>query len=197
MKNAENTKRLLANALKELMQHKALEKISIREISELAGVNRQTFYYHFEDIYDLLKWTFQQEAIQLLNVHEDTVIWQEGLLQLFYYLDQNRVIYLCALKSLGRTHLKRFFYSEIHDIIGRVVIEFGEKLHAPAEYISFLTHYFTLSLASLIESWLLGEMEQTPEEIIEMIGMFIQDQLVGAEQRIHNKLNMEAKSKAL
>ncbi|TSI08273.1 TetR/AcrR family transcriptional regulator [Lysinibacillus sp. BW-2-10] len=184
MKHSDETKKILATSLKALMKGKSLEKISIRELTENAGVNRQTFYYHFEDIYDLLKWTFQQETIQLLDVHESTHVWQEGLLQLFRYLDENREICLCALRSLGRDHMKRFFYADIHNIFGRVVSEFGEKYEAPKEYMSFLTHFYTLSLGSLVESWLLDEMEQTPEEIIEMIDLFIQDQLRGGQQRI-------------
>ncbi|RHW32741.1 TetR family transcriptional regulator [Lysinibacillus yapensis] len=184
MKHSDETKRLLASSLKELMKIKPLEKISIRELTAHANVNRQTFYYHFEDIYDLLKWTFQQETIQLLAVHESTHVWQEGLLQLFRYLGDNREICLCALRSLGRGHMKRFFYADIHNIFGRVVYEFGEKLKAPEEYMAFLTHFYTISLGSLVESWLLGEMDQTPEEIIDMIDLFIQDQLLGAQQRL-------------
>lgn len=184
MKHSDETKRLLAASLKTLMKNKPLEKISIRELTDHANMNRQTFYYHFEDIYDLLKWTFQQEALQFLDVPESTSVWKEGLLQLFNYLDENREFCICALRSLGRGHLKRFFYSDIHRIFGRVIKEFGEKTNAAEEYMAFLTHFYTLSLAGLVESWLLGEMDQTPEEIIEMINIFIQDQILGAEQRI-------------
>lgn len=187
MKNSHETKKLLSNAFKELMKEKPVEKISIREITDLAGLNRQTFYYHFEDIYDLLKWTFQQEALVLIDVHESAKVWQEGLLQLFYYLDENREICLRALQSLGHEHIKRFFYSDIHNIIHRVVYDFGQKSQAPDEYISFLSHFFTLALGSLVESWLNGEMDQSPEELMEMIDLFIQDHLRGAEQRIANK----------
>jgi Bacterial regulatory proteins, tetR family. len=74
MRHSDETKRILANSLKEMMKSKAIEKISIREITDNANVNRQTFYYHFEDIYDLLKWTFQQEAVQLLAVHNSAKI---------------------------------------------------------------------------------------------------------------------------
>lgn len=183
MKNSQETKRILSNALKELMTKKNLEKISIREITELAGVNRQTFYYHFEDIYDLLKWTLQQEAITLIDVHENAKFWQEGLLQLIYYLDKNREFCLCALKSLGYEHLKRFFYSDINNIVHRIVYDFGEKYESDEEYLSFLTHLFTLSLGAIITSWLKGEMDYTPEELIDMIDLFIQDHLKGVEQR--------------
>ncbi|WP_102349634.1 TetR/AcrR family transcriptional regulator [Bacillus sp. Marseille-P3661] len=188
MKHGDETKRILAASLKALMKNKSLEKISIRELTDQSNMNRQTFYYHFEDIYDLLKWTFQQETIQFLDVPENASVWKEGLLQLFNYLDENREFCICALRSLGRGHLKRFFYSDIHSIFGRVIKEFGGKLNASEEYMTFLTHFYTLSLAGLVESWLLGEMDQTPEEIIEMINIFIQDQILGAEHRINGHL---------
>lgn len=184
MKNSQETKRMLSNALKELMTKKALEKISIKEITSLAGVNRQTFYYHFEDIYDLLKWTLQQEAVNLIDVHESARAWQDGMLQLIYYLDENRDFCLCAMKSLGHEHMRRFFYSDIHNIVQRVVYEFGEKYESNKEYLSFLTHFFTLALGAIVGSWLNGEMDYTPEELIDMIDMFIQDHLRGVEQRI-------------
>ncbi len=41
-----------------------------------------------------------------------------------------------------------------------------------------------------MESWLAGEMEQTPEEIIEMIDTFIQDQLRGAQERIKGQASI-------
>ena len=62
MKNPDLTKSLLAASLKELMEIKPVEKISIRELTEKCQFNRQTFYYHFEDIYDLLKWTFHPRS---------------------------------------------------------------------------------------------------------------------------------------
>ncbi|MBD8027356.1 TetR/AcrR family transcriptional regulator C-terminal domain-containing protein [Ureibacillus sp. Re31] len=190
MRHSDETKRILANSLKEMMKSKAIEKISIREITDNANVNRQTFYYHFEDIYDLLKWTFQQEAVQLLAVHNSAKIWQEGLLQLFHYLDDNRTICLNALQSLGRGDLKRFFYADIHNILERVVKEHCNNLQASEQYLSFIIHFYTISLGGLVESWLAGEMEQTPEEIIEMIDTFIQDQLLGAQERIKGQASI-------
>ena len=66
-----NTKRQLADCLKELMTSQTIDKITIQDITTKLNVNRQTFYYHFEDIYDLLHWTLQQEAVKLLQDKED------------------------------------------------------------------------------------------------------------------------------
>ena len=50
------TKNALANSLTELMAATPLDKITVRMLVENCGLNRQTFYYNFQDIYDLLGW---------------------------------------------------------------------------------------------------------------------------------------------
>ena len=50
------TKRALAASLKRLLAEKPLSKITISDITDDCGINRMTFYYHFQDIYDLIEW---------------------------------------------------------------------------------------------------------------------------------------------
>ena len=59
MPRSNQTKRLLAQSLQEIMATTPLEKISVNDIVDHAGVGRNTFYYHFEDKYDLVNWYFQ------------------------------------------------------------------------------------------------------------------------------------------
>lgn len=60
------TKQALANSLKSLLQKKTLNKITIKDIVDDCGVNRQTFYYHFQDVYDLVDWIFHHDFERLL-----------------------------------------------------------------------------------------------------------------------------------
>lgn len=50
---AETTKKALAASLKKFLAEKPLSKVTVTDITEDCEVNRQTFYYHFKDIYDL------------------------------------------------------------------------------------------------------------------------------------------------
>ena len=59
---APSTKLALANALKKLLQKKFLDDITVKELVEECEVNRQTFYYHFQDIYDLVEWACEEDA---------------------------------------------------------------------------------------------------------------------------------------
>ena len=177
---SDQAKHALAAALKELMAQKPIDKITIHDITERCGIRRQNFYYHFEDVYDLMRWMFQEEAMSLLRQHEGTLLWQEGLLQLFRYIEENKAVCLCALRSVGREHLKRFFETDIHAIIHRTVEQFGHEVGAISAGVTesdveLVTHFYVVALTGMLESWLLGEIDRTPEELIRSADCILQD----------------------
>ncbi len=179
---SQQTKYAMASALKGLMAQKPLEKITIREITDLCGIKRQNFYYHFEDIYDLMRWMFQEEAVPLLKEREGALLWKEGLLQTFQYLQSNREVCLCALRSLGREHLRRFFEADVHAVIHRTIEALNET--RSSAHVALLTQIYVIGLAGLMESWLLGEIRETPEELIQFVDLLLEDHIQGAKARI-------------
>ena len=187
MLHTDTTKHLLTESLKRLMTQKPLNKISIREITEGCGVNRQTFYYHFEDIYDQVRWMFRQEAVKLLDQQEGILVWQDGLLQLFRYLEENRDICLCAMHSLSHEHLRRFFQADIYDIIHRVIDQLTEDLHTDEVGKDILTHFYVSALAGTVESWLLGELPYTPETLVAAADRIIQEHITGALMNLRSE----------
>ena len=192
---SDQTKQALAAALKELMAQKPIDKITIHDITERCGIRRQNFYYHFEDVYDLMRWMFQEEAVSLLRQHEGTLLWQEGLLQLFRYIEDNRAVCLCALRSVGRDHLKRFFETDIHNIIHRTVEQIGREIGAirgesNCADIELITHFYVVSFSGVLESWLLGEIERTPEDLISFADQMLQDHVRGAKLRIQGSAEL-------
>lgn len=185
---SEQTKHELAVALKKAMAQKPVEKITISELTSACNIRRQSFYYHFEDIYDLLRWMFENEAISLLRQQEGALLWKEGLLQLFRYLEENRAVCLCALRSMGRDHIKRFFESEIYGIIHLTLEQLADEVGVRNHLDSFmdvetLTHFYVVALAGIMESWLLGEIDRTPEELIQFADTMLNDQVRGAAAR--------------
>lgn len=185
---SDQTKHALAAALKELIAQKPIDKITIHDITERCGIRRQNFYYHFEDVYNLMRWMFQEEAMSLLRQHEGTLLWQEGLLQLFRYIEENKAVCLCALRSVGWEHLKRFFETDIHAIIHRTVEQFGHEVGAISAGVTesdveLVTHFYVVALTGMLESWLLGEIDRTPEELIRSADCILQDHVQGAKLR--------------
>ena len=186
---SDQTKQAMVSALKAMMIQKPVDKITIQDITDRCGIRRQNFYYHFADIYDLMQYMFQEEAVSLLEQHEGTLLWQEGLLQLFRYLEKNRTVCLCALRSVGRDHLRRFFQTDIYAIIHRTVEQVGTEIGADLggdsqPDIDLVTHFYVVALSGMVESWLLEEIDRTPEQLIAFADQMLQDHISGAKKRL-------------
>ena len=184
-KSSAATRRAISEALKALMLQKPLDKITIGEIMDACGMRRQHFYYYFTAIYDLLRWTFEEEALQLRREQSGDLPWQEGLLQLFHYIADHRTICLCALDSLGREYLKQLFETDISGIVRRTVDRLARENGFPenAAMEDTAVRFLTLALAGVMESWLRGELTQTPEELIGIFSTIFQDYIRGVKLR--------------
>ena len=115
--SSQETKRALAASLKKLMNKKPLSKITINEIVQDCGLNRNSFYYHFEDIYALFKWMLEQEAVEVVKQFDLVLDYREAIQFVMDYVSENRHIVNGAYDAMGREGLKRFFYADFIDIV--------------------------------------------------------------------------------
>ena len=185
-KTSETTCQAISGALKQLMTQKPLERITVAEIMDTCGMRRQHFYYYFTDIYDLLRWTFEKEALELLQQQQGVSPWQNGFLHLFQYINQNRAVCLCALDSLGKESLKRLLEADVSNIVDRAVRQTAEEngLSAHSPEVEVVICLVTIMMAGAVESWLRGELTQTPEELTRRIDMMFQDYIRGVALRL-------------
>lgn len=119
MPGANHTKSLLAQSLQELMLTMPLEKISVNDIVEHAGVGRNTFYYHFEDKYDLVNWYFQTGVTHFLATRTNYTSWINLMDSIEEYLRENRVFYTNALRYTGQNSLQEYIF----DFFASIVIQ--------------------------------------------------------------------------
>jgi probable dihydroxyacetone kinase regulator len=146
------TKKALCDSLKELMKHKAFSKITVSELTRECDVNRKTFYYHFEDIYALLKWMLQQEAIEVVKQFNLLVDYQDAFEFVFKYVNQNSFFLNCIYDSVGRDELKRFFYQDIIGIIEQIIRNSEKELGVTItdNFRTFLTNLYTEGIAGML-----------------------------------------------
>ena len=118
----------LAEALKNMMAEVPLDSISVTTLTKKCRVNRQTFYYHFHDIYDLLTLVFLNEEIPHIENAKDT---KELLKFIFTYYSKNKAFIDATLNSAG----KELFEEFIHNICYKSFLRFiaaipdAKKLH--------------------------------------------------------------------
>ncbi|MCI5649949.1 MAG: TetR/AcrR family transcriptional regulator C-terminal domain-containing protein [Fusicatenibacter sp.] len=170
-----NTKRALSSSLKKLMQQKPFSKITVSNLISDSGLNRNTFYYHFEDIYALLRWTLEQEAIEVVRQFDLMVDYEDAIRFVLDYLQANNAMLKNIYDSLGRDELKRFFYNDFIGITKSIIedIDEAQEIGAPAEFKSFLSMFCTEALAGILLEAITEKMPQNHEAIISNITIVI------------------------
>ena len=151
-----------------------------KELEEAIGARR-------EKIAELmLERRFEKEALELLQQQKGVSLWQDGFLHLFQYINQNRAVCLCALDSLGKESLKRLLEAEVSSIVDRAVRQTAEENGLPAHSleVEVVICLVTIMMAGAVESWLRGELTQTPEELTRRIDMMFQDYIRGVALRL-------------
>ena len=123
MPRSNQTKQLLAQSLQELMATTPLEKISVNDIVDHANVGRNTFYYHFEDKYDLVNWYFQSGITRFLVELSAYSSWNALLAALETYFLENKVFYCNALSYNGQNSLQQYMFDYLRSIFEQNVRE--------------------------------------------------------------------------
>jgi len=121
------TKEAMASSLKKYMGKKPLSKITVSEIITDCNVNRKTFYYHFEDIYALLKWMLDRETIEVLKQFDLLVDYEDALRYVIDYVEKNTHILNCAYDSMGKEQLSRFFRNDFQELTMNTLKEAEEQ----------------------------------------------------------------------
>lgn len=146
------TKQALVDSLKQLLTKKSFSKITVTEIVENCGYNRKTFYYHFEDIYSLLRWMLEQDLLSVVDSNELTSDPEKVIRFALSYIKQNRQLLTCVITELGHDELRNFLYDDFAAPI-RMVIQKAESeigLTLDDAYREYLTSFYTSGMTGMI-----------------------------------------------
>ena len=121
------TKKAMAQSLKKMLLVKDLDKITITDITNDCGINRQTFYYHFKDIYDLLEWIFANEVVEKIEKETTIETWQENFKYVLDYMLKNKKFIVKTYNSLSRKTLLDFLFKQYNTIFIEIVNDLSKN----------------------------------------------------------------------
>jgi Transcriptional regulator len=152
------TEKALAASLKKLLEKKTLDKITVKDITDDCGVNRQTFYYHFHDVYDLVEWIFTQEAKKYMSDGINAKNWQEVVTELMQGLLDDKRFIMNTYYSLNRRQLEQFMQKLARPAILDLVKQVAEDRKIEDEDVEFVADLFTFGLVGILTEWVAGDM---------------------------------------
>lgn len=163
----QRTEAVLIGTFKALMLKKPMNKITVSELVEECGMNRKTFYYHFEDIRDMLRKMLRQD-IEAIFSRGDLITDHDLIINsVLDYIEQNKVILKNMISCIGRAELDLFLNSNVNKPIYSLVCETEQKqnLSVGDEYKRFLADFFTRAVSGVLIDWIENRADRNKEQI--------------------------------
>ena len=182
-RDAAGARAALVEALKRRLATTPLNKVSVASLAADAGVTRQAFYYHFDDVYDAATWVFTTEVADHVLAHAEYDLWADGFLRLLTYMRRHRPQVKAVLDSLTWVKTERFFYQVLRRMMRAIVAELEAAGAAEAAAGAagsgafarrplfdadreFVIQHYTLTVLGHLLHWLAGGMKEEPEELV-------------------------------
>lgn len=175
MTTSPSTKKMIVQSLKQLLQTTPLNKITIQNIVDGCHINRQTFYYHFQDIFDALSWMFVEELTIDLDSPQTLYNARERLLTLFEYILENRALCLNVIHSNAQDYLSRFLYNLAYQSVYRTFTEQGTGLNVTEAQYAFVANFYTAGLLNVLMQWIRGGFKESPKDLTDKIMILVDD----------------------
>ncbi|MBR6393085.1 MAG: TetR/AcrR family transcriptional regulator C-terminal domain-containing protein [Eubacterium sp.] len=169
------TKTKMAKAFKELMNAKPFDKITVSDITEKCKIHRQTFYYHFQDRYELLDWIILNELLEPFMNGFSLENMYDKFRTLLETMNNEKKFYQSAVRiDSGEvsTYLSRASKAQFVEVLRNL----GAKNNIEpqtAENNMLIAEFFGYGLSGVVLSWVQRGMKESPEELTAKIANLI------------------------
>lgn len=178
------TKKAIAGALKELLLEKPINKITVSDITTRCEINRQTFYYHFQDIRDLVEWICVYDADKVLADKKKYDTWQDGFLAVFQLMLDDKPFIMNIYHSVSVELLTNHLYRLVFPTIYSVVDEKSQGKTVREEDKEFITDFYKYAFVAIVLDWIKKGMKEDPKEIVNRVSSLVEGTIDNAINNI-------------
>lgn len=183
--SGDKTKIILANSLRDLIKKKPVDKIKIREIVEECDLNRQTFYYHFQDMYALIEWMYRYDGEQIMGQSFNGTNIIETTKAFLDYVEEHREEIICVLDSKAQSYFSNFLSTGIGICCDIVIDNYTKDKRISKEYKNFLSKYYTSAILGVALDWIkTGDSSRHSSE--KLLEMFVNTTMGSLELALNN-----------
>ena len=164
------TKNLIRQVFIKMLNERPLDKVTVTDIAERCEINRNTFYYHYTDIYEILSEIFQTELDKVIDEYNDTLSWEESFLLAAKFALENKKAIYHIYNSIQREELENYIYNVSGNIMVRYVEKESEGLAASSGDKRLIASFYQCALTEMVLRWIAGGMKEDPDTIIRRFG---------------------------
>lgn len=164
---AKYTKKIIMDTFMNLLEDNSLDKISVKDIVEECEINRNTFYYYYSDIYDLLEDVFRTETEKFLvgEVREDITFFEEYRRAADIILNYRKAV-IHIYNSRKRDVLHNYLQTVSFELIGRFVRRESKGYDISAQDIEYIIRFYSYAIVGNTMDWIERKMPTVNENFI-------------------------------
>lgn len=183
---AQFTKKAIEQSFIKLLNERPLDKITIKDIVEDCGVNRNTFYYHFQDIPSLLVQILNGEAESVIQEYKDIDSWEDGFIRAAQFALQNKRLVYHIYNSVSREEVERYLKDIARGVMQQYVHKVTIDMDVAEEDKRLIVDFYRSALVGLIVDWLNAGMKYDPVEYIKRLGQMLDGNIEMSLARVAN-----------
>ena len=167
------TKKALLVAFGDLLEEKPFNKITITDITSRCGLNRMTFYYHFDNIYELMIWGLEMQMHEVSKDYINYENWKTGYLRVFYFALERKTYIKKVFRTLEQEHLEHYLNKIAEQMVLSVIEDKSGDKPLNEDDKLFTAQICAYVLVGILMSWVSRGMKETPEIMIKRTGRLL------------------------
>ena len=162
-----DTDEKIAKSLKTLMLSKSFEKITVKEITDGAGVIRPTFYNHFSDKYEVIEWIFMHEVIEPGRALVETGMAQEYVKFVLARMKSDHDFYMEAAKIKGQNSFEDIMRNIFQNMFCHYFVIWMNSENMRSKWLTpvRISKFYAYETVFLIKEWMEDNMSESPDEV--------------------------------
>ena len=157
-------KAVIAESFNSLVRQRGIDKVTVKAVIEDCGISRQTFYYHFQDKYELLSWIYYNENFAAIAEDISLLNWNIKIYELLNNIKQEKSFYMNTIKEQEHT-FESYLYEMTKALFSEAIEVLDEKGKLTEEERDFDAGFYAYGLCGVIMDWVRDGMKMEPKEV--------------------------------
>lgn len=168
---SEVTKRALASSLRKLLMKEPLDRITIKELTDDCGISRSAFYYHFQDIYELVEWTTFEKFGRKLSKSVEEGNWKEIIRTIVTDFDEDRQFVSTVYRYINFEMISKYVDRAMEKLMPMIMEEPSRDLNVTKDQKKIVMQFFQVGMEGILFKWIGNGMKEPAEQVIDQLVM--------------------------
>ena len=177
------TKNLIKQEFIKLLNKKSLHNITVTEIAKQCKIERKTFYYHYENLPQLVKEIFDEELEDVIEEFNETLSWEESFISATKFILENKKVVKHMYESDYKVELEKYIFSISGEIMKKYVRRVAKDTKAQEIDIKLIAFFYQCALSSSLIQWVATDMKTDPKLITRRLGKLMDGNILESLKR--------------